>query len=84
MLSIQGIYTGTEIKPLEEVYVRPNVRVIITFLDDTAFPMGSDVPEPVAQHSALEILNKLPGYRLFRTAAEVDAYVAEERDAWDR
>jgi hypothetical protein len=34
MLSIQGIYTGKEIKPLEEIHVRPNVRVIITFLED--------------------------------------------------
>jgi hypothetical protein len=83
VLSIQGIYTGREIKPLEEIHIRPNVRVIITFLDDAAFPMGSDVPEPVAQHSALEILNTLPGHRLFQTAAEVDAYLTEERDVWD-
>ena len=35
MQSIQGIYTGKEIKPLEAIRVRPNARVIITFLDDT-------------------------------------------------
>ncbi len=34
MQSIRGIYTGKEIKPLEDIHVRPNVRVIITFLDD--------------------------------------------------
>ena len=34
MRSIRGIYTGKEIKPLEDIHVRPNVRVIITFLED--------------------------------------------------
>ncbi len=34
MQSIRGIYTGKEIKPLEDIHVRPNVSVIITFLDD--------------------------------------------------
>jgi hypothetical protein len=34
MQSIRGIYTGKEIKPLEDISARPNVRVIITFLDD--------------------------------------------------
>ncbi len=34
MLAIHGIYTGKGIKLLEDVHVRPNVRVIVTFLDD--------------------------------------------------
>ncbi len=34
MLAIRGIYTGKEIKLLEDVHMRPNVQVIITFLDD--------------------------------------------------
>lgn len=34
MLAIRGIYTGTEIKLLEQVHIRSNVKVIITFLDD--------------------------------------------------
>ena len=34
MLSIRGIYTGKEIKPLEDIHIRPNVCVIITFLED--------------------------------------------------
>ena len=36
MHSIRGIYTGKEIKPLEDIHVRPNVRVIITFLDEVS------------------------------------------------
>lgn len=34
MLTIQGIYDGRNIKPLEEIHVQPNVKVIITFLED--------------------------------------------------
>ncbi len=34
MLAIRGIYTGKEIKLLEDIQMRPNVQVIITFLDD--------------------------------------------------
>ncbi len=41
MIAIRGIYTGKEIKPLEEFHVRPNIRVIITFLEDE--PVSSEV-----------------------------------------
>ncbi len=34
--------------------------------------------------SALDILAQVPGQRLFKTAAEVDAYLQEERTAWER
>jgi hypothetical protein len=31
-----------------------------------------------------EVLGNYPGGRLFRTAEEVDAYLHEERESWDR
>ena len=34
--------------------------------------------------SVMEILNSGPGQRLFKTAKEVDDYIAEERASWDR
>lgn len=34
MQAIQGIYDGKSILPLEPVRAHPNVRVIITFIDD--------------------------------------------------
>jgi hypothetical protein len=40
--------------------------------------------EQAPKRSALDILAELPGHRLFQTAEEVDAYIHEERDAWDR
>ena len=30
-----------------------------------------------------EILHDYPGGRLFKTAAEVDAYIRQERDSWE-
>jgi hypothetical protein len=35
------------------------------------------------RHSAVEILAGAPGHRLFKTAAEVDAYLQEERESWE-
>jgi hypothetical protein len=42
--------------------------------------------EPTRKHerlSVLEILKDWPGQRLFKTSAEADAYLQEERDSWD-
>ena len=36
------------------------------------------------RRSVLDILNDGPSERLFKTAAEVDEYIREERDSWDR
>jgi hypothetical protein len=34
--------------------------------------------------SALEIIRRLKGHRLFHSPEEVDRHLKEERDAWDR
>lgn len=34
MLSIRGVYTGNQIKALENIPFQANVQVIITFLDE--------------------------------------------------
>jgi hypothetical protein len=34
--------------------------------------------------SAIDVLNQTPGNRLFRTAEEIDAYIAQERASWER
>ena len=43
----------------------------------------SPSPEPTGR-SIMEILNSGPERRLFQTAEEVKAYLAEERASWDR
>jgi hypothetical protein len=36
------------------------------------------------KQAALEILDGLPGTRLFKTSSEADEYLRGERDSWDR
>jgi hypothetical protein len=43
----------------------------------------SDSPASV-RRSAIDILAEAPGQRLFQTAADVDAYLQREREAWER
>ena len=43
----------------------------------------SPTPTPSAR-SAWQIISEGPGHRLFKTAKEVDDYIAQERASWDR
>ena len=36
------------------------------------------------RRSVVDILDEAPGHLLFKTAQEVDEYIREERDSWDR
>ena len=80
---------------LREVHLRveflPGGRIEVA---DAELPVGQTV-EIVVRHetgaeskpagrSIMEILNSGPERRLFQTAAEVDAYLAEEKASWDR
>jgi hypothetical protein len=56
--------------------LQPGQRVRISIEPDTA--------EHVEKRPAIEILREAPGHQLFKTAEEVDAYLNEERDSWDR
>ncbi|HEY7975375.1 MAG TPA: hypothetical protein VID72_08545 [Ktedonobacterales bacterium] len=51
------------------------VTVSIDTSDDDGVRTGPHV---------IDIITALPGHRVFNTADEVDAYIREERDAWDR
>jgi hypothetical protein len=55
------------------------------------FPEGAQVEVIVvlpatasAPRSALEIIESLHGHRLFQTPQEVDQYIQQERDSWER
>ena len=41
-------------------------------------------PALAEKRTLSEILGDYPGGRLFKTAEEVDAYIREERDSWER
>ncbi len=66
--------------------VQPGGRIEVLNED---LPVGESVdvivryiPE-AARRSALDILDGGPGHRLFKSAEEVDAYLAEEKASWD-
>ena len=40
-------------------------------------------PSTTARRYSIDLLEKLPGGRLFKTSAEADEYLREERDSWD-
>ncbi len=56
------------------------VEVIVLLPD---LKSANDEPVSAKQLSAIDILNQLPGQRLFKTATEVETHLRQERDAWD-
>ena len=69
--------------------VQPGGRIEIT---DAQLPEGKAVDvivlfQPTAngtQDSILDVLAQAPGHLAFNTVAEVDAYVQQERQQWER
>jgi hypothetical protein len=89
MHSIRGIYTGKEIKPLEDIHVRPNVRVIITFLDEVA--EDSEEEQKIGKNregspkSPTQIfLEKCGGWEDTRGAEEIIAEIYASRTTSER
>ena len=68
--------------------VLPGGKIEVT---DQELPVGEEVdviiisPTSAAppRRSAVDILAEAPGRRLFKTAADVDDYLQQEREAWD-
>ena len=56
----------------------PGQRVSITIEPEP------DTPGLPSEPSLYDLVKDLPGGRLFKTVEEVDAYIREERDSWDR
>lgn len=67
--------------------VQPGGKIEIV---DEGLPVGESVDVVVRQSSASErrsivdILDEAPGHLVFTSAADVAAYLAEEKDAWGR
>ena len=57
---------------------------------DKGLPVGESVDVVVSQppvserRSIVDILDEAPGHLVFTSAADVAAYLAEEKDAWGR
>lgn len=69
--------------------VLPGGKIEIT---DAELPSGTPVDVFVVlpksarapRRSAIDVLETAPGHRAFKTAKEVDDYIREERESWDR
>lgn len=76
------IHTRAVVKPDGSIEIRapeltPGQEVEITIEAQAAEPEEK-------KHRAIEYLAEMPGHLQFQTAEEVDAYIREERDSWDR
>lgn len=71
---------------IPEVYhgrLQQQVRVILL---GEALPTAvlDQNPDELVPRSIMDVLAEAPGQRIFRTAADVEAYLQEERESWDR
>ena len=67
--------------------VQPGGKVEFTCPDLEVGQMVDVVVSPAptpSTRSAWQIISEGPGHRLFKSAKEVDDYLAEERASWDR
>jgi hypothetical protein len=70
-------------------WVKPGGRLEVA---NDQLPVGKSVdvivlfssPPEAARPSVVDVLAEAPGHLMFQTTEEVDAYLREERDAWDR
>jgi hypothetical protein len=88
MRSIRGIYTGKEIKPLEEIHIRPNVHVIITFLEDepveTKDKMRTEELSVTPKDPTEIFLEKCGGWEDTRSPEEIIAEIYTARTISER
>lgn len=68
--------------------LQPGQRVSVTIEPET-MPEAAPEAAPEAnttttEPSLYDLIKDLPGGRLFKTAEEVDEYIRQERDSWDR
>lgn len=75
MQNAQEIYSTIRNLPSSEL-----LRLAALILDDLA----QTTENGNERQYALDLLDKMPGGRIFKTSAEADEYLREERDSWDR
>ena len=59
----------------------PGQHVSITIEPEQPAPTTQTPADPV---HIIDLIKDLPGHRLFKTADEVDEYLRQERDSWER
>lgn len=59
--------------------LQPGQRVTVTIQ-----PQVESQGASTKRRHVIDIVQDLPGHRVFKTAEEVDEYIREERDSWER
>lgn len=86
-------HNGAEVMPVPKTVRRSALDTLvewqgqpapqITVKAETSIGDNSGATAP-PRRSMRQILDELPGGRIFKTPEEVDAYLREERDSWER
>jgi hypothetical protein len=79
MQNVQEIYDSTISRLPSEAQIRLASLILEKVVEAQCAPKAKPV-----RRSVLDILKDWPGQRLFKTSAEADAYLREERDSWER
>ncbi len=79
MESIQDIYNETISRRTSEEQLELAALILNKLSPGQNKPQGK-----TERLSMIDLLAQGEGQRLFKTSAEVDAYLREERDSWDR
>lgn len=78
MESVQEIYDSTISHLPSEAQIR-----LASLILEKVVEAQSEPARKQERLSVLEILKDWPRQRLFKTSADADAYLREERDSWD-
>jgi hypothetical protein len=78
MESVQEIYDST----ISRLPSEAQIQLASLILEKVVEAQYERATKP-ERRSVLDILRDWPGQRLFKTPAEADAYLQEERDSWD-
>lgn len=78
MESVQEIYDSA----ISHLPSDAQIQLASLILEKVVEAQGELTTKP-GRRSVRDILKDWPGQRLFKTSAEADAYLREERDSWD-
>ncbi len=76
-----ALHITTQVLPGNKIEIQVPEAAIGDTID--VFVILPEKPES-KRRSVIDILNELPGRRLFKTPEEVDQYLQEERESWER
>jgi hypothetical protein len=82
MLDVKEVYDAT----VSRWRSREQLELASLILNGIAHKQQDQVIQAneMPRRSMREILDELPGGRIFKTSEDVDGYLREERDSWER